>query len=176
MSGAWLQASINRDMAAVKGRYVSDIPTTSSGTVTTYFIHSATTKYSWAFYHTKAVKTMYTDHNGHIVLWLTMMEVQQWLTLGWRSFSWWGRERFTVSLAYKGSQYCIYDYLQHVHQQKTFPSGRTGCVRVDALRKSRQSHPGGGLLRARRQYHTSSCILLSDRRFAVSSRSVGLLF
>jgi hypothetical protein len=62
------------------------------------------------------------------------------------------------------------------HQQKTFPSGRTGCVRVDALRQSRQRHPGDGLLRARRQYHTSSCISPSDRRFAVSSRSVGLLF
>jgi hypothetical protein len=30
------------------------------------------------------------------------------------------------------------------HQQKTFPSGRNGCVRVDALRQSRQRHPGGG--------------------------------
>ena len=62
------------------------------------------------------------------------------------------------------------------HQQKTFPSGRTGCVRVDALRQSRQRHPGGGLLRAWRQYHASSCISPSDRRFAVSSCSVGLLF
>jgi hypothetical protein len=62
------------------------------------------------------------------------------------------------------------------HQQKTFPSGRTGCVMVDALRQSRQRHPGGGLLRAWRQYHVSSCISPSDRCFAISSRSVGLLF
>jgi len=36
------------------------------------------------------------------------------------------------------------------HQQKTFPSGRNGSVRVDALCQSRLRHPGGGLLRARR--------------------------
>jgi hypothetical protein len=64
---------------------------------------------------------------------------------------------------------------RQIHQQKTFPSGRTGCVRVDVLRQSCQRHPGGGLLRARRQYHVSSCISPSDRRFTVSSRSVGLL-
>ena len=62
------------------------------------------------------------------------------------------------------------------HQQKTFPSGRNGSVRVDALRQSRQRHPGGGLLRARHQCNASRCISPSDRRFAVSSRSVGLLF
>jgi len=62
------------------------------------------------------------------------------------------------------------------HQQKTFPSGRNGSVRVDALRQSRQRHPGGGLLRARRQYHASRCTSPSDRCVAVSSRSVGLLF
>jgi len=38
------------------------------------------------------------------------------------------------------------------------------------------THPGGRLLRARRQYHVSRCISPSDRRFAVSSRSVGLQF
>jgi len=31
-----------------------------------------------------------------------------------------------------------------VHQRETFPSRRNGSVRVDALRQSRQSHPGGG--------------------------------
>jgi hypothetical protein len=56
-----------------------------------------------------------------------------------------------------------------LHQQKTFPSGWNGCVRVDALRQSRQRHPGGRLLRARRQYHASRCISPSDRSFAVSS-------
>jgi hypothetical protein len=61
-----------------------------------------------------------------------------------------------------------------LHQQKTFPSGRNGSVRVDALRQSRQRHPGGELLRARRQYHASRCISPSDRRFAVSSRSENL--
>ena len=62
------------------------------------------------------------------------------------------------------------------HQQKIFPSGRNGSVRVDALLQSRQRHPGGGLIRARHQYHASRCISPSDRHFAVSSRSVGLLF
>jgi len=55
------------------------------------------------------------------------------------------------------------------HQQKTFPSGQNGSVRVDALRQSHQRHPGGGLLRARRQYHASRCTSPSDRSFAVSS-------
>jgi len=63
-----------------------------------------------------------------------------------------------------------------LHQQKTFPSGRNGSVGVDALHHSCQSHPGGGSLRGRRQYHASRCISPSDRRFAVASRSVGLLF
>jgi len=55
------------------------------------------------------------------------------------------------------------------HQQKTFPLGQIGCVRVDALHQSRQRHPGGGLLRDRREYHASRCTLPSDRSFAVSS-------
>jgi len=48
VSGAWFEASINKDMAACIGRYVRDILVTSSGTVTTYFIYRSTTKYSWA--------------------------------------------------------------------------------------------------------------------------------
>jgi len=63
-----------------------------------------------------------------------------------------------------------------VHQQKTFPSRPNGSVRVDALRQSRLGHPSAGLLHARRQYHALHRISPSDRRFAVSSRSVGLLF
>jgi len=49
MSGAWLQASINKDMAACIGIYVRNILTSSFGTATTDFIYRATTKYSWAF-------------------------------------------------------------------------------------------------------------------------------
>ena len=60
------------------------------------------------------------------------------------------------------------------HQQKTFPSGRNGSVRVDALRQSGQRHPGGGLLRAMRQHQASRSISPSDHRFAVSFHSVGL--
>jgi len=62
------------------------------------------------------------------------------------------------------------------HQQKTSPSGRNGSSRVDALRQSRQRHRGGGLLHTRRRDHTSRHISPSDRRFTVSSRSVGLVF
>jgi len=62
------------------------------------------------------------------------------------------------------------------HQQKTFPSGLNCSIGVDALHQSRQRHPGGGLLRTRHQYHMSHCISPSDRLYAVSSRSVGLLF
>jgi len=55
------------------------------------------------------------------------------------------------------------------YKQKTFPSGRNGSVRVDPLRQSRYRHTGGGLLRARRQYHASCCTSPSDRSFAISS-------
>jgi len=45
---------------------------------------------------------------------------------------------------------------------------------VDALHQSRLRHPSGGSVRALRQYHASRCISPSDRRFAISSHSVGL--
>jgi len=48
MSGAWAKVSINKDMAAIMGRSMRNIPATSSGTVTTHIIYSATTKYVWA--------------------------------------------------------------------------------------------------------------------------------
>ena len=71
---------------------------------------------------------------------------------------------------------CFIPAAEVVHQQKTFPSGRDGSVRVDALCQSLQRHPGGGLLSARCQYRPSHCISPSDRRFAISSHSVSLLF
>jgi hypothetical protein len=74
--------------------------------------------------------------------------------------------------------FSYYGFLQH--QQKTFPSGRNSCVRVDTLRQSRQSHPAGGLLRSRRQYHASHCISPCDHHLitphvpsTLSLRSVG---
>jgi len=57
---------------------------------------------------------MYIDHDGHIVLWLTMVERQQSLKYRWWSISRWGRERFHLSFAYQGSQLSGYDYLQPV--------------------------------------------------------------
>jgi hypothetical protein len=39
------KVSINKDMAAFMGRSMRNIPTTSSGTVTTYIIYTATTEY-----------------------------------------------------------------------------------------------------------------------------------
>jgi len=42
ISGDWSQASIKKAMAAFIDRYIRDIPATSSGTVTTYFIDRAT--------------------------------------------------------------------------------------------------------------------------------------
>jgi len=50
-----------------------------------------------------------------------------------------------------------------LHQQKIFPSGRNGCIRVATLRHSHHRHTGGGLLRARHQYHASHCLSPSDR-------------
>ena len=49
MSGASSETSIKMDMEAFIGRYVQDIPATSSGKVPTDFIYTATTKYSRAF-------------------------------------------------------------------------------------------------------------------------------
>ena len=49
-------------------------------------------------------------------------------------------------------------------------------IQAERLRQSCQRHPGGGILRARRQFNTSHCILPSDRYFTVSSHSVGLLY
>jgi hypothetical protein len=46
MSGALSKVSINNDMAAFIGRSIRNIPATSSGTVTTYIIYTATTKHS----------------------------------------------------------------------------------------------------------------------------------
>jgi len=119
MSGTRSQASIHKNMAACIWRYVCDIPATSSGTVTTYFIYRATTTYSWAIWCIKTVKMMGIDHNGRIAQWLTMMEGQQSLTLHWCSLSRWGRERFTSSFAYQGSQYSVDDYMQPVALQIT---------------------------------------------------------
>jgi len=80
------------------------------------------------------------------------------------------------TVAETASHEIVKDVAQALHQQKTFPSVRNGAVRVDALRQSRQRHPGGGLLSAWRQNHASHCISPSDRHFAISSRSVGLQF
>jgi len=68
-------------MAAFTGRYVRDILDTSSGTVTTDFIYTATTKYSSAFLRKIIVKMMYIDNNHQIALSLTMMEGEQSLAL-----------------------------------------------------------------------------------------------
>jgi len=59
--------------------------------------------------------------------------------------------------------------------KKTFPSGRNGSIRVDALHQSHQRHPGGGLLRAQHQYDSSHCISPSDHIVAVSSHSVSIV-
>jgi len=106
-------------MAAGIGRYVRDIPATSSGKVSTYFMYRATTKCPWACWHIKTVKTMYIEKNGHIQLWLTTMQCQQLLTHGWCTFSKWGREHVAFSFPYKGSQYFVYDWLQPVAPQIT---------------------------------------------------------
>jgi len=106
-------------MAAFIGRCIQDIPATSSRTVTTHFIYRATTKYSWAFEHTKTVKMMYIDREGHIPLWLTMMDGQQSLTLNWRSFSRWGREHFSFSCSCKDGQYFVSDCLHPLIPQIT---------------------------------------------------------
>jgi hypothetical protein len=55
-------------MAAYIGRDFQDIPTLSSGIVTTYFIYRAMTKYSWAIQCIKTVKIRYINHNRDIVL------------------------------------------------------------------------------------------------------------
>jgi len=39
---------------------------------------------------------------------------QESWTLSWRSFSSWGSKRVTISFAYIGSQYCVFDYMQPI--------------------------------------------------------------
>ena len=49
---------------------------------------------------------------------------QESLTLHWHSFSWWGREHFTIIFDYKGSEYFVYDYFQPIAHniiQDTWP-------------------------------------------------------
>jgi len=53
-----------------------------------------------------------------------MMEGQQLLTLRWRSSLWSGREHFIFSLAKKGSQYFVYDYVQSISHQITHETWR----------------------------------------------------
>jgi hypothetical protein len=52
-----------------------------------------------------------------------------------------------------------------LHQQKPFPSGWNGCIRVDALLQSHHLHPGGRFIRACGQYHASHWISPSNHRF-----------
>jgi len=64
------------------------------------------------------------------------------------------RQKLKVGTVLEGIRARVFELgkeVRELHQQKTFRSGRNGCVRVDALRQSRQRHPGGVLLRARRQ-------------------------
>jgi len=61
------------------------------------------------------VKTSYTDHHSHIVLWLPIMKGQKSLTLCWRSFSWWAGQLVTTLFAYNGSQYLHYEKQQPSH-------------------------------------------------------------
>jgi len=59
------------------------------------------------------------ESNGHITLWLTMMQGQQLLMLRWCTFSRWGSEHVTFCFFYKGGQYFVYDCLQPVAVQIT---------------------------------------------------------
>jgi len=81
--------------------------------------------------------------------------------------------RFTFIVAFKYAT--VNGKVLVMYQQKIFPSGRNGFIRVDALCQNRQRHPGGWLLRARPQYHASRCISRSNRCFAISSCTVSLL-
>jgi len=81
----------------------------------------------------------------------------------------------TMTLWSMTSEHC--SIIRNTQQkQNTFPSGRNGYVGVDGPRLSRQRDPGWGLHPAQCQYHSSRGISPSNRCFAVSSRSVGLLF
>ena len=89
------------------------------------------------------------------------------------------------SLAFsKPFQYPHTDPPPLAHQPKAFfvlvsifcTSAKNISVRAEWLRQSCQRHTSGGILRTRRQYHVSRCISPSDRRFTISSHSVGLLF
>jgi len=62
-----------------------------------------------------------------------------------------------------------------IHWQKTFPSRRIGCIRVESLCQSRHRHPGGRPLRTQWQHHVSRCRSPSNDSSAIASCSVGIL-
>ena len=53
------------------------------------------------------------------MLWLPLMKGQKSFMFSWWSFSWWGRQRVSSSVAYEGSQYPIDDCLQPIATQIT---------------------------------------------------------
>jgi len=67
----------------------------------------------------KAANSRYLDVCDHSPIRSPKMQDQKSLTLRWRSFSEWGRECVTSSLAYRGSRYIIYERLYLIATQIT---------------------------------------------------------
>jgi len=69
---------------------------------------------SLAFLLIKAANIFIMPHSNQVSNYLPNLQDQKLLTLCWHSFSEWGRERVTSSLAYNASQYLIYECLQPI--------------------------------------------------------------
>jgi len=110
-------------------KWPSDIPVIASWTVTTYVIHKRASKCSRGFETTKTAKTEYMDFNSHSALCQTMIKGPRSMTLRWRTFPWWGRERVAYFFVYKGWQHSYYVWLL---PNCVFSTQLTGPEMIDA--------------------------------------------
>jgi len=65
------------------------------------YFHDGTGRVLQSVLPIKAAKNTFMTDCSLSEGWFPRTHDQNWLTLRWRSFSWWGKEGFTISFAYK---------------------------------------------------------------------------
>jgi hypothetical protein len=81
------------------------------------YCHNGAGSVWFSFWPIEAADTMFMTMCNLSSPRFSKIHDQESLTLRWCSFSRWGREHFTVSSAYKGSQDAVYGYTQSVAHQ-----------------------------------------------------------
>jgi len=79
--------------------------------------HDGAGNVALSLFPTKAANTLIMHSNDQIAPELPDLQDQELLTLRWRSYWEWGRERVALSFAYKSSQYHIYEWPQPMATQ-----------------------------------------------------------